>query len=161
MNFDALRISDGFEVAKPSHASSSLSSHDAEEGDDSMNSCCSCAADSVHSDITAEGLCQSSACLRAHLLVYRSNLSTVDSMNFISCSDTSHTALDTRRDRIDFFSNNSIEVETHHVPGNCSSSRSSSSSSRRRRAEISDTLLSSLSERWMQLKDIVRMSQIK
>ena len=157
MNFDALRISDGFEVAKPSHASSSLSSHDAEEGDDSMNSCCSCAADSVHSDITAEGLCQSSACLRAHLLVYRSNRSTVDSMNFISCSGTGHTALD----RIDFFSNNSVEDETHHVPGNCSSSRSSSSSSRRRRAEISDTLLSSLSERWMQLKDIVRMSQIK
>eukprot|EP01035_Chromulina_nebulosa_P054563 gene54563-74766_t len=98
----ASRISDGFEVVKPP---SSLSSPDA-TGGDSLNSCCACAADSVHSDVAAEGLCQSSACLRAHLFVYRSNQSTVDATNFIPSGDTGHaqdTVLPTRRDRIDFF----------------------------------------------------------
>ena len=154
MTLGASRISDGFEVVKPP---SSLSSPDA-TGGDSLNSCCACAADSVHSDVAAEGLCQSSACLRAHLFVYRSNQSTVDATNFIPSGDTGNaqdTVLPSRRDRIDFFSNsNCFEDETHHVPG-------SSSANRRRRAEISDSLLSSLSERWVQLKDIVLMSQIK
>ena len=175
--------SDGLVVVVEGQSSATPTAPD--EAGNALSRCCTCEADSFHCDVAAEGLCHSRACLRVHMFVYRSSLRTIDDIDLSSSEKREYEcggedASLPRSGHIDFFRsnrtsqnstaakscssnmNNNSNNNNNNIDNNDNSKRSGGRpSNSRRRAEISDDLISSLSERWTQLTDIVLTTHIK